>query len=49
MNIAYESFGWGQTAQFPQIYKGFGFDTVIVGKNVSRDRAPNSEFMWESP
>lgn len=49
MNIAYESFGWGQTAQFPQIYKGFGFDIVIVGKNVSKDRAPQSEFLWEAP
>lgn len=49
MNIAYESFGWGQIAQFPQIYKGFGFDIVIVGKNVSRERAPESEFLWEAP
>lgn len=49
LNVAYESFGWGQTAQFPQIYKEFGLDTVIVAKNVSKDRAPNSEFMWESP
>ena len=22
LNVAHESFGWGQTAQFPQIYKG---------------------------
>lgn len=49
LTVAYESFGWGQTAQFPQIYKGFGLDTVIVGKNVSEDRAPESEFIWESP
>lgn len=47
MLIGYESFGWGQTAQFPQIYKGFGIDTVIVGKNVDKQRAPNSEFIWE--
>ncbi|MHB8963236.1 MAG: glycoside hydrolase family 38 C-terminal domain-containing protein, partial [Saccharofermentanales bacterium] len=39
----------GQTAQFPQIYKGFGMDTVIVGKNVSTERAPQSEFIWEGP
>ncbi|MBC7960859.1 MAG: alpha-mannosidase [Vallitaleaceae bacterium] len=49
LNIAYESFGWGQIAQFPQIYKGFGFDIVIVAKNVSKERAPESEFMWEGP
>ncbi|WP_304943480.1 alpha-mannosidase [Vallitalea guaymasensis] len=49
LKVAYESFGWGQTAQFPQIYKGFGLDTVIVGKNVSKERAPESEFIWEGP
>lgn len=49
LQIAYESFGWGQISQFPQIYKGFGFDIVIVAKNVSRERAPDSEFIWEGP
>ena len=47
--VAYESFGWGQTAQFPQIYKQFGLDFCIVAKNVSKDRAPNCEFLWEGP
>ena len=49
MKIAYTSFGWGQTAQFPQIYKGFGIDFCITAKRVSLDRAPKSEFWWESP
>lgn len=49
LKVAYESFGWGQTAQFPQIYNGFGMDVSVVAKNVSKDRAPNSEFYWESP
>ena len=49
LNVAYESFGWGQTAQFPQIYAGFGLDVVIVAKNVSKERAPESEFIWEGP
>lgn len=47
--VAYESFGWGQTAQFPQIYKQFGLDFSVVAKNVSRDRAPACEFYWEAP
>lgn len=47
--VAYESFGWGQTAQFPQIYKQFGLDFCIVAKNVSKDRAPQCEFIWEAP
>ena len=42
LDIAYTTFGWGQTAQLPQIYKGFGIDFVVAVKNVSKDRAPNS-------
>ena len=47
--VAYESFGWGQTAQFPQIYQQFGLDFCIVAKNVAKDRAPDCEFIWEAP
>ncbi|MGN1027729.1 MAG: hypothetical protein ACI4P4_15150 [Faecousia sp.] len=47
MDIGYESFGWGQPSQFPQIYQGFGIDTVIVSKNVDKTRAPECEFIWE--
>jgi mannosylglycerate hydrolase len=49
MKVAYTSFGWGQTAQFPQIFAGFGIDFVICGKSVSDERAPEIEFLWESP
>ena len=49
MMIGYTSFGWGQTAQFPQIYAGFGIDFIICAKRVSQERAPDSEFMWEAP
>jgi len=49
MMVGYNSFGWGQTAQFPQIYAGFGIDFIICAKRVSRERAPESEFMWEAP
>lgn len=49
LSIGYTTFGWGQTAQFPQIFKGFGIDQVVCGKNVSKERAPHSEFHWESP
>ena len=49
MKIAYTSFGWGQTAQFPQIYKSFGIDFCITAKRVDEERAPESEFWWESP
>jgi mannosylglycerate hydrolase len=49
MMVGYNSFGWGQTAQFPQIYAGFGVDFIICAKKVSNERAPQSEFMWEAP
>ena len=49
LKVGYNSFGWGQTAQFPQIYDGFGFDVIIAAKNISKSRAPESEFLWEAP
>jgi len=49
LRMGYNSFGWGQTAQFPQIYAGFGFDFIIAAKRVSHERAPRCEFWWESP
>ncbi len=49
LDIAYTTFGWGQTAQFPQIYDNFGIKRIVCAKNVSKERAPNSEFMWQSP
>ena len=48
-NVGYTSFGWGQTAQLPQIYAGFGIDTTMVGKRVRSERAPDSEFIWRAP
>lgn len=49
MNIGYTPFGWGQTAQLAQIYAGFGMDVAMIGKRVSKERAPQSEFVWRSP
>lgn len=46
LKIGYESFGWGQPSQMPQIYRGFDIDTVIVSKNVDKTRAPECEFNW---
>jgi mannosylglycerate hydrolase len=47
--VAYHSFGWGQTAQFPQIYNQLGFDLIIAAKKLSAQRAPQSEFIWQAP
>ncbi|MBP8130297.1 MAG: alpha-mannosidase [Candidatus Hydrogenedentes bacterium] len=48
-NVGYTSFGWGQTAQLPQIYAGFGMDVAMIGKRVGKHRAPRCEFLWRGP
>ncbi len=48
-NVGYTSFGWGQTAQLPQIYSGFGMTVAFIGKFVNKERAPQSEFIWRGP
>lgn len=47
--IAYHTFGWGQTAQFPQIYASLGIRYAVAAKKVSEERAPHCEFMWTAP
>jgi mannosylglycerate hydrolase len=49
LSIGYTSFGWGQTAQLPQIYAGFGMDFAIPAKRITKLRAPASEFIWQAP
>jgi mannosylglycerate hydrolase len=49
LKVGYNTFGWGQTAQFPQIYAGFGINYLIAAKKVSHERAPDCEFWWEAP
>jgi mannosylglycerate hydrolase len=49
LKVAYNSFGWGQIAQMPQLYSQFGLDFIICAKKVSNERAPECEFMWEAP
>lgn len=46
--------GWmldnfGQIAQAPQIYKGFGIDGVFVWRGVDMGDDPKTEFLWEAP
>ena len=47
--IAYHTFGWGQTAQFPQIYRDIGMQYAVAAKKVSEERAPHCEFLWTAP
>lgn len=47
--VAYHTFGWGQTAQFPQIYTSLGIKYAVAAKKVSEERAPHCEFIWTAP
>jgi alpha-mannosidase len=44
--IGYTPFGYGQTSQMPQIYNGFGIDTIIFYRGIN---TPHSEFIMEGP
>jgi alpha-mannosidase len=44
--IGYTPFGYGQTSQMPQIYKGFDIDTIIFYRGIN---TPKSEFILEGP
>jgi hypothetical protein len=43
----YSPFSWGQCSQMPQIYNGFGIDTVAFYRGVNTLVAPGSEFFWD--
>ncbi len=44
--IGYTPFSYGQTSQMPQIYRGFGIDTIIFYRGIN---TPKSEFIMEAP
>jgi len=44
--IGYTPFSYGQTSQMPQIYQGFGIDTIIFYRGIN---TPHSEFIMEGP
>lgn len=44
--IGYTPFGYGQTSQMPQIYRGFGIDTIIFYRGIN---TPKSEFVLKGP
>jgi len=49
MEIGYNVFSFGQIAQLPQIYAGFGIDTIVFYKNMNPNRSRHPEFIWEAP
>lgn len=46
MKVGHTPFSYGQNSQMPQIYAGFGIDTMLFYHGVSHDDTPN-EFIFE--
>ena len=49
MNFGYSIFSFGQMAQLPQIYAGFGINEIIFYKRFSAEIMNKAEFIWEAP
>ena len=48
MKVGYSPFSYGQASQMPQIYLGFGIDTILFYHGITPDEAP-AEFILEGP
>ena len=49
MKVGYSIFSFGQMAQLPQIYDGFGINDIVFYKGASTKEFPQSEFVWMAP
>jgi len=49
MKVGYTPFGFGQPSQLPQIYAGFGIDTIWFYRGVSEREVPGICFRWQGP
>ena len=49
MKVGYSIFSFGQMAQLPQIYNGFGINDIVFYKGASTKEFPQSEFYWVAP
>ena len=47
MKVGYVPDSFGQSAQMPQIYRGFGIDSSLFWRGVSDDMVDKTEFMWK--
>lgn len=47
MKVGYVPDSFGQSAQMPQIYKGFGIEDTLFWRGVSDDMVDTTEFLWE--
>ena len=49
MKVGYNVFSFGQIAQLPQVYAGFGIDFILFYKYMDPRRSRYPEFLWEAP
>ena len=49
MKVGYNVFSFGQISQLPQVYAGFGIDTILFYKHMDRKRSRYDEFIWKGP
>ncbi|HFL3159067.1 TPA: mannosylglycerate hydrolase [Clostridioides difficile] len=47
MRVGYVPDSFGQSAQMPQIYRGFGIDSSLFWRGVSDDMIDTTEFIWK--
>ena len=48
MKVGYSPFSYGQCSQMPQIYNGFGIDTILFYHGITPEES-KSEFIFEGP
>jgi len=48
MKVGYNPMSNGQIAQLPQIYAGFGIDSILFYRGINRDAA-DIQFWWKAP
>jgi alpha-mannosidase len=48
MKVGYSPFSYGQASQMPQIYHGFGIDTILFYHGIHPKESP-AEFIFEGP
>lgn len=49
MKEGYTPTSWGQVSQMPQIFRGFGIDSIIFYRGISADQAPGHYYIWQGP
>ncbi|ADD01829.1 glycoside hydrolase family 38 [Thermoanaerobacter italicus Ab9] len=49
MKVGYLPDSFGQSAQIPQLLRGFGIDKVVFWRGLSERHTKYSEFIWKSP